>query len=157
MTKSGFAGLIAFLTISTTAAAQVPASEYVARRNALAASVKDGIVIALGSPEPEQDYIAFNQNSPFIYLTGFLEPDAALVMVVKNGAISGTPMLFVMPSDPSREVWTGHRLGVPNVKSAFGLDGRDAATLPAVLDSLIGANASTPLEVVGSYGAGDRV
>ena len=83
-----FSLLSMLLASSTTLAAQIPASEYVARRNALAASVKDGIVVALGSPEPEQDYIAFNQNSPFIYLTGFLEPDAALVMVVKNGAIS---------------------------------------------------------------------
>jgi len=157
MTKSSFAGLVAFLTISTTAAAQIPGSEYVARRNALAASVKDGIVVALGSPEPEQDYIAFNQNSPFIYLTGFLEPDAALVMVVKNGAISGSPMLFVQPSDPSREVWTGHRLGVPNVKGALGMEGRAANSLNAVLDSLVSADASAPIQVVGSYSPNDAV
>ena len=157
MTKSSITTIVAFLTLSTTAFAQIPDSEYSARRTALAASAKDGIVVALGSPEPEQDFIAFNQNSPFIYLTGFLEPDAALVMIVKNGAISGTPMLFVQPSDPSREVWTGHRLGVPNVKGALGLDGRAASSLNAVLDSLIGADASAPLLVVGSYTPNDKV
>jgi Xaa-Pro aminopeptidase len=157
MNKTNFLTVAAFLALSNTTFAQIPGSEYAARRTALAASVKDGIVVALGSPEPEQDYIAFNQNSPFNYLTGFLEPAAALVMVVKNGAISGTPMLFVQPSDPSREVWTGHRLGVPNVKSALGLDGRAAASLDAVLDSLIGADASAPLQVVGSYTPTDKV
>jgi Xaa-Pro aminopeptidase len=157
MNKTNFGTLVAFFALSTTAVAQIPGSEYVARRNALAASVKDGIVVALGSPEPEQDYIAFNQNSPFIYLTGFLEPDAALVMVVKNGAISGSPMLFVQPSDPSREVWTGHRLGVPNVKSAFGMEGRAANSLNAVLDSLVSADASAPIQVVGSYSPNDAV
>jgi Xaa-Pro aminopeptidase len=145
------------LAIGSSAGAQISQSEFGVRRNALAASVKDGIVVALGSPEPEQDYIAFNQNSPFSYLTGFLEPGAALVMVVKNGAISGTPMLFVQPSDPSREVWTGHRLGVPNVKAALGLDGRAASSLDAVLDSLITADPSAGLQVVGSYTPNDKV
>jgi Xaa-Pro aminopeptidase len=157
MIKTSITTLAALLTLSAAVGAQIPGAEYSARRTALAAAVKDGIVVALGSPEPEQDYIAFNQNSPFNYLTGFLEPDAALVMVVKNGAISGTPMLFVQPSDPSREVWTGHRLGVPNVKSALGLDGRAASTLDAVLDSLIGAEPSASLQVVGSYTPTDEV
>lgn len=157
MTKTTIATLSAFLAFSTTVAAQIPDSEFGQRRSALAASIKDGIVVALGSPEPEQDYIAFNQNSPFLYLSGFGEPDAALVMVVKSGAIAGTPMLFVQPSDPSREVWTGHRLGVPNVKTTFGLDGRPAASLDAVLDSLVSADSSAPLHVVGSYTPNDEV
>lgn len=148
--------LSAFIAFSS-ASAQIPDSEYGARRAALAASIKDGIVVALGSPEPEQDYIAFNQNSPFIYLTGFREPDASLVMVVKKGAIVGTPMLFVQPSDPSREVWTGHRLGVPNVRTSLGLDGRAAASLGATLDSLISADPSAQLQVVGSYTPNDEV
>ncbi len=148
---------LVFLALASSASAQIPDSEYSARRSALAASVKDGIVVALGSPEPEQDFIAFNQNSPFLYLTGFQEPEAAFVMVVKNGAISGTPMLFVQPSDPSREVWTGHRVGVPGVKAALGLDGRAASSLDAVLDSLISADASARLQVVGSYKPGAKV
>ncbi|MEO7366704.1 MAG: Xaa-Pro peptidase family protein [Gemmatimonadaceae bacterium] len=151
------ASLSIIVASATTLSAQIPDSEFGARRTALAASIKDGIVVALGSPEPEQDYITFNQNSPFIYLTGFLEPDASLVMVVKNGVIVGTPMLFVRPSEPSREVWTGHRLGVPNVKSALGLDGRAAGSLNAALDSLILADPSAELQVVGSYKPDDAV
>ncbi|MEP6507215.1 MAG: Xaa-Pro peptidase family protein [Gemmatimonadales bacterium] len=155
--RNTVASLSMLVASSAGLTAQIPDSEYGARRIALAASIKDGIVVALGSPEPEQDFIAFNQNSPFIYLTGFLEPVASLVMVVKNGAIVGTPMLFVQPSDPSREVWTGHRLGVPNVKSALGLDGRAAASLGTTLDSLISADPSAQLQVVGSYTPNDEV
>lgn len=141
----------------TSLLAQIPDAEYGQRRTALASAIQNGIVVAFGSPEPEQDYISFNQNSPFRYLTGFGEPDAALVMVVTNGAISGTPMLFVQPSDPSREVWTGHRVGVMNVRSAMGLDGRAAGSLNSVLDSLINANPSAQVQVVGSYTPDDDV
>ena len=132
------------------AQAQIPNAEYAARRAALAARLQNGIVVAIGSPEPEEDFILFNQNSQFRYLTGFLEPEAALVMVVRNGAVSGTPMLFVQPSDPAREVWTGHRLGVPAVQTAFGLEGRDAATLGRVVDSLLALETSTALFAIGN-------
>src|SRR5678815_1408906 len=71
---------------ANSALSQIKDSEYVARRTALAQKLQNGIVVALGSPEPEEDFISFNQNSNFRYLTGFNEPDAALVMVVRNGA-----------------------------------------------------------------------
>ena len=71
----------------------------------------DGVVLAFGAVAPEADYINFFQASNFNYLTGFEEPEAGLVMVVRNGAISGQPIIFVQPSDPAREVWEGHRLG----------------------------------------------
>ncbi|MEO5590411.1 MAG: Xaa-Pro peptidase family protein [Gemmatimonadaceae bacterium] len=146
--------LVAFalLTLGTPLSAQIPQSEYAARRAALAASLQNGILVAFGSPEPEQDYISFNQNSNFRYLAGFTEPEAALVMVINNKAISGSPMLFVEPSDPAREVWTGTRLGIPRVRASVGLDGRNAATLGRVVDSLLAANPGSPLFVVGSIG-----
>lgn len=146
--------LKSFLLIAlfpTLAQAQITNAEYSARRAALAQRVQNGIVLALGSPEPEQDYIHFNQNSPFKYLTGFNEPEAALVMVVNNGAISGTPLLFVQPSDPAREVWTGRRLGVGGVRNAFGLEGRDSESLSAVVDSLLSRNSGAALHKIGTF------
>jgi Xaa-Pro aminopeptidase len=131
--------------------AQITTSEYGARRTALAAKLQNGILVALGSPEPEEDFLTFNQSSQFKYLTGFEEPEAALVMVVKNGTVSGTPMLFVQPSDPSREVWTGHRVGLEGATKSLGFDGRDAATLAAVVDSIIAANPGAPLLTVGDF------
>ncbi len=137
-------------SIATSATAQIPISEYAARRNAVAQRLQNGVVVALGSPEPEEDFIAFNQNSNFRYLTGFLEPEAALVMVVRNGAIVGTPMLFVQASDPAREVWTGHRLGVPGVKTEFGLDGRNTETLKQVVDSLLALQSTATMFTIGN-------
>ncbi len=154
MTKTilALSALLAFTTVS----AQIPESEYAQRRASLASGVGNGIVVALGSPEPAEDYIGFNQNSSFKYLTGFNEPGAALVMVVKNGGFSGTPMLFVQPSDPTQEVWTGRRLGVSNVRTALGIEGRRASSLDAAVDSLMSADPATPLLMVGSFDSGER-
>lgn len=135
------------------ATSQIKESDYASRRSALAERIQNGIIVALGSPEPEQDYISFNQNSNFRYLTGFNEPEAALVMVVKNGAISGTPMLFVQPSNPAREVWTGHRVGVQGVK-AMGMQGRDIETLNTVVDSLARIDPATTLYAIGDFNPG---
>ena len=93
-----------------TVRAQIPQSEYAARRAALAQAVGNGIVVAIGSPEPEEDYLSFFQNSRFRYLTGFREPDAALVFTVKDGKIVGKEMLFANPKNPAQEVWSGKRL-----------------------------------------------
>lgn len=144
--------VVAAVALTAAAAnAQIPTSEYAARRAALAQKIQNGVVVALGSPEPEEDFISFNQNSYFRYLTDFNEPDAALVMVVKNGAVAGTPLLFVQPSDPAREVWTGHRLGIPGVQS-LGMEGRGFATLKSVVDSVMSANTGAVLYTVADYG-----
>ena len=148
-----FPAISALLVASTAspAASQIRESEYAARRTALAEKIQNGIVVALGSPEPEEDYVSFYQNSNFRYLTGFEEPEAALVMVVKNGTIAGTPMLFVQPGNPAREVWTGRRLGVAGVRPALGMEGRDIATLTPVVDSLARLDPATTLYSIGSF------
>jgi Xaa-Pro aminopeptidase len=143
-----------FLTIAIltqTASAQIPAAEYAARRSALAAKLQNGVLVALGSPEPEQDYIAFNQNSQFRYLTGFNEPEAALVMVIRNGTVSGTPMLFVQPGNPDREVWTGTRIGVEGARTTLGFDGRDAGSLATVVDSVMTRDPTATVFTVGDF------
>lgn len=140
---------IAFVVQS--AAAQIPQSEYAERRAALAKLLGNGILVAMGSPEPEENYIAFYQNSPFMYLTGFTEPDAGLVFEVKDGQIVGTQKLFVQPSDPAAEVWTGKRVGVEGVQQALGFEGRNRETLLKVLDSLLTRDSTTTLFVVGDF------
>lgn len=146
-----FLSLVSLISVAGTAESQITNSEYAARRTALAQKLQNGILVALGSPEPEEDYISFNQNSQFSYLTGFNEPNAALLMVIRNGAISGTPMLFVQPSDPAREVWTGHRLGVAGAKTTLGFDGRSISTLKHTVDSLAAIEGATTLYTVGNF------
>ena len=146
------AGLLAAaltFSASTAARAQFSASEYAQRRAALLAQIPDGIVVALGAHEPAQDYLSFYQSPSFNYLTGFLEPDAVLVMTKSAGATAST--LFVEPRIPAREVWVGARLGVDAARQRTGLATRDVGEWPAVLDSL--ASARLPLYVIGDFPA----
>ncbi len=130
-------------------AAQLPTAEFAMRREALARTIGDGAILVLGSPEPSPDFLPYQQSRPFFYLTGFLESDAALLMVPRGGLTDA--LLFVQPKNPAQEVWTGTRLGVAGV-STLGLEGRDAGTLRAALDSLLGAG--TALYVAGDFTGG---
>lgn len=132
---------------------EVLPAEYAQRRAALAADVGDGIILAMGSAAPPQDYIPFHQNSLFRYLTGFTEPDAALVMVVEGG--TRTEYLFVNPRDPARETWEGLRMGPSRSLEETGIPGRSVAELPAVVDSLLGHHDA--LRVVGPFQPGAAV
>lgn len=132
------------------AGAQITQAEYAARRAALTSRVNtDGVYLVLGGPEPKENYDKFWQAQNFRYMTGFLEPGSALVIVRKNG--QDHPMLFVAPKDPAQEVWTGERLGVKGVQS-LGMEGRDASTLRAVLDSTLAGGAQ--LFAVGDFSRG---
>ena len=126
-------------------AAQIPEREYARRREALAARTGDGVILALGAPEPAHDYLPFYQSSPFLYLTGFREPGAALLMVKRGNTFTST--MFVPPRDPASEVWTGARLGTSGVSERTGMAARPFDELMPVLDSVL-RTAST-LHVVG--------
>ena len=125
--------------------------EYAGRRADLAAKLPDGVLVALGGHEPAQDYLSFYQSPSFYYLTGFKEPDAALLMIKQDGAVRSATM-FVNPRQPSREVWTGTRVGVDGIGTLTGIRGRPANDLNRVLDSL--AATGMPFSVVGEVGRG---
>uniref|UniRef100_A0A9J8BJC5 X-prolyl aminopeptidase 3, mitochondrial n=1 Tax=Cyprinus carpio carpio TaxID=630221 RepID=A0A9J8BJC5_CYPCA len=62
----------------------------------------------------------FHQNQDFLYLTGIMEPDSALVMYG-----SGKPdqaVLFVPRRDPARELWDGPRSGKDGAAALTGLE-----------------------------------
>lgn len=135
--------------------AQIPLSEYAERRAELAERVQDGVVLAIGSAAPPEDYITFFQNSPFRYLTGFLEPDAALLLLVRAGAITGET-LFVNPRDPASETWEGYRVGPLGTMAAAGLPGRSVEDLAEVVDSLT-ADGWSRLHLVGPISFTDEI
>ena len=145
----------AFLALSASVPcslqAQFSQAEYQQRRVALASQITEGVVVAIGAREPAQDYLSFYQSPAFNYLTGLLEPDAALVMVKANGTTSTT--IFVEPRNPAREVWSGSRLGVAGVQQRTGVAAREVSDFPGVLDSL--ASGSLPFYVVGDFPGGD--
>jgi Xaa-Pro aminopeptidase len=126
--------------------------EYRHRREALAARLPDGVLLAIGAPEPEHDYLPFFQSPSFYYLTGFREPGAALVIVKRGGSVSAT--MFVQPRIPAQEVWSGSRLGTEAVAQLMGTAAQPRSALRAALDSLL--RRSLPLHVVGDVRGENR-
>jgi Xaa-Pro aminopeptidase len=125
--------------------AQIPASEYAGRRQALLAQIDSGFVIAVGAREPVTHYPAFYQRPAFRYLTGFLGPDAAVVLVKRAGSTSG--VLFVPPTDPRRALYDGRVTDPDALARSTGLEVRYAAGLLPLLDSL-GDSGRLPLYAV---------
>jgi Xaa-Pro aminopeptidase len=61
----------------------------------------------------------FRANSDFYYLTGFQEPDSALVLDPR----SLHPFtLYVRPRDPEKEIWDGFREGIEGAKKNYHAD-----------------------------------
>ena len=62
----------------------------------------------------------FRQNSDFLYLTGFNEPDAVMVLV--PGRKHGEYILFCREKDPEQETWHGRRAGQEGALEDYGAD-----------------------------------
>ena len=146
--RRALAAIILLASAAPSSQAQVPHSEYAARRAALLARMPDGVLVAFGAREPSEDYLTFHQTPDFYYLTGYKEPDAALVMVKRGSQSSG--WIFVQPREPAREVWTGRRSGTEGATRLTGLPARTVESLASTLDSL--ASTGAPFAVVGDLG-----
>ncbi len=99
----------------------------------------DGIAVVPAAAETiRNDDVthAFRQESNFVYLTGFEEPDA--VAVIAPGHPDGEYVLFVRPRDPEMEAWNGYRAGVDGARSRYGADAAfDVAELDEVLTRMM--------------------
>jgi len=98
-----------------------PNSDYHVRREALAK--KAGGVVVLFAPmesEGPNDLYGFRQEDNFYYLSGLIEPGAALLIApaaeAKGDAAarSYTEILFLPPRNLIQEKWTGPKLGPEN-------------------------------------------
>ena len=116
------------LAVAVPVAAQsIPTAEYAARRDSLAARLDSGVVVAFGGRTPVTPE-RFVQLPAFRYLTGILEPDAALLVVVRDGRPRAT--LYTSARDPRRAPRLIHFRGrcrstadspaVPNRSRRFG-------------------------------------
>ncbi len=96
-------------------------SIYAQRRSRVAARLgRGGIAVIPTAPEQprnrDSDFL-YRHDSYFYYLTGFDEPDAALVITG-----DGSSTLFCAPKDLEREIWDGYRLGPEAAPAALGVD-----------------------------------
>ena len=128
--------LLALASLSAPAAAQgqtIASAEYAARRDSLAARIDSAVIVAFGARNPVIP-VRPGQLPAFRYLTGFLEPDAALVIVARGGRARAT--LFTPPRDPRRALYDGFPPDSAAIARATGIPGRSFQALRPMLDSL---------------------
>jgi Xaa-Pro aminopeptidase len=116
------------------------AHTYARRRKQLMRSAGDDAILVLpAAPErirSRDTHYPYRQDSDLLYLAGFPEPDAVLVLV--PGRPHGESILFCRERDPEREGWDGPRSGTEGAVEQFGMD--DAypiADLDEILPSLL--------------------
>ena len=88
-------------------------SEFKRRRNQLMKMIGKGSIAIVSSAQTrvrnrDVEY-PFRQDSDFLYLTGFNEPGAVLVLA--PGRKHGEFILFCRENDPEQETWHGRRAG----------------------------------------------
>jgi Xaa-Pro aminopeptidase len=81
----------------------IPRDEYRSRRAELKKSL-DGVMVLFGASEPEDLRQQYLQETNFLYLSGWHEP-SAVMMLTKNEEI-----LFVPERSRTTEIFMGHRL-----------------------------------------------
>ncbi|HEY8570542.1 Xaa-Pro aminopeptidase [Microbulbifer sp.] len=81
-------------------------------------------------------YFPFRQDSDFLYLTGFCEPESLLVLA--PGRTAGEALLFCRERDAEKEMWDGPRLGPERAAERHGLcDAFPISDLDDILPGLL--------------------
>jgi Xaa-Pro aminopeptidase len=102
--------------------ADSPLAIYKARRAALAAQIGEGVALIATAPERlrnRDSHYPYRFDSYFYYLTGFIEPEAVLMVIAGEAPRS---ILFCRNRDPEREIWDGFRYGPEAARELFGFD-----------------------------------
>jgi len=96
----------------------------------------------------------FSQDPNFYYLSGHLEPNAALIIFKEPRLLDGistNEILFVQAKNPSQETWTGKILGVEGAKKMLefksvykGIELKDFGINWTSLDEIIGIYPDQP-------------
>ena len=98
--------------------------EFIRRRQNLMQSAGEHALIVLPSASDRlrngDSFYPFRQDSDFLYLTGFNEPEAVLILV--PGRETGEQLLFCRERDPARERWDGPRLGLEGAREQLSMD-----------------------------------
>lgn len=97
-------------------------SPYPTRRARLLSAMQHGIAVIPTAPEVVRNadtHYPYRFDSNFYYLTGFVEPEAVLVLIAGETPQS---ILFCREKDAAREIWDGYRVGVAAAKENFGFD-----------------------------------
>ena len=112
--------------------------EYARRRGQLMRRSGEGAIIILcAAPARIRNndvHYPYRQDSDFLYLTGFREPEAVLVLKAEEEKA----VLFCRPRDPEREMWDGVMAGLEGAVEDFGMDeAHDIAEIGKLLPKML--------------------
>jgi len=96
--------LILVLSTAGLTAAGISPKEYQERRTELRKSL-DGVMVLFGAEDPDDLHTSFFQESNFLYLSGWREPGAIMLLTPQ------TEILFLPARDLRLELYTGRKLG----------------------------------------------
>ncbi|CBQ69694.1 related to X-Pro aminopeptidase II [Sporisorium reilianum SRZ2] len=105
----------------------IPKSEYEERRRKLMDRLPDNsVVVAMSGRVKSMSgniFYKFRQETNFWYLTGFQEPDSAVILEKDASSPRGYKMtMFVQKRDEHNETWNGPRTGLDGAVDMFGAD-----------------------------------
>lgn len=98
------------------------ADQFKNRRQKLMQRMGNGVAFVTTAPEKlrnRDSHYPYRFDSYFYYLTGFYEPEAALVLIAGEQAKS---ILFCREKNFEREIWDGFRHGPEAARHEFGFD-----------------------------------
>ncbi|TNY22106.1 peptidase M24 [Rhodotorula diobovata] len=130
----------------------ISATEYETRRRKLVDRLDDDAVVVIAGGRTvyssQNIFYRFRQRSNFWYLTGFEEPDSALI-IEKDSSAKGYKMtLFCQPKEPYDELWNGARTGLDGARDIFGADEAvDAHLFPRRLSHLLSSKPDSPIYI----------
>ena len=108
---------------------KTPIAQVKSRREAIKSQLgPGGVAVFFTNPERNRNNdcdFRFRPDSNFLYLTGFEEPDAAMILVPDGITLEGhrvTEVLFVNESDPFSVTWLGYRMGPQEAKPLLGFE-----------------------------------
>ncbi|MFY9232895.1 MAG: aminopeptidase P N-terminal domain-containing protein [Fimbriimonadaceae bacterium] len=127
---------------------KISPAEHRQRREKLMRQMAPGtLAVFFTNPERNRNNdvdFQFRADSDFLYLTGFEEPNAALVLIPDGVNLDGQTVrevLFVNEGSEMSITWLGYRMGPANVVKLLGIQaGRSNAEFAAVL-ALLGQSA----------------
>ena len=131
-------------------------TDLASRRKAAMEQLGNKAILILYAAEP-RNYAGdvdwpYRQENDFFYLTGITQEGSTLVLI--PGADRIREILFMPPSNPAKETWTGHILTADEGRSISGIpDVWDARNLSSFLTTLIPQTAEM---LAGPAGRGAR-
>jgi Xaa-Pro aminopeptidase len=116
----------------------VNAKEFARRREELMSLMAaNSIAVIPAAPEQVRSrdtHFPYRQDSDFLYLSGFEEPEAVMVLI--PGREQGQFIMFCRERDRAREIWDGYRAGPEGACEKFAAD--DAFPINDIDDILPG-------------------